>query len=179
MSLLPRKRSSLQFVDHLCREECCIIRNTQLKVSVQLVISSEPWNWATPSRLHGSSSDTLAFNPLNATKIIISNFLYALLVYGVNISVSCWMQTERLSSLPLCSECSDFSPGVSVLLLIFLCLEAILFLTFTAVMFGTQIHSICNDETVSVPPPPLPATFTSFTGFRSFVSKSRFLFISF
>ncbi|KAM7406328.1 hypothetical protein PAMP_000712 [Pampus punctatissimus] len=45
------------------------------------------------------------------------------------------------------TECSDFSPGVSVLLLIFLCLEAILFLTFTAVMFGTQIHSICNDET--------------------------------
>ncbi|KAM9409479.1 palmitoyltransferase ZDHHC7 isoform 1-T1 [Pholidichthys leucotaenia] len=49
------------------------------------------------------------------------------------------------------NECSDFSPGVSVLLLIFLCLEAILFLTFTAVMFGTQIHSICNDETVSIP----------------------------
>ncbi|TKS69903.1 Palmitoyltransferase ZDHHC7 [Collichthys lucidus] len=45
------------------------------------------------------------------------------------------------------NECSDFSPGVSVLLLIFLCLEAVLFLTFTAVMFGTQIHSICNDET--------------------------------
>lgn len=45
------------------------------------------------------------------------------------------------------NECSNFSPGVSVLLLIFLCLEAILFLTFTAVMFGTQIHSICNDET--------------------------------
>lgn len=52
-------------------------------------------------------------------------------------------------SSPVSSECSDFSPGVSVLLLIFLCLEAILFLTFTAVMFGTQIHSICNDETVS------------------------------
>ncbi|KAJ3593336.1 hypothetical protein NHX12_005671 [Muraenolepis orangiensis] len=45
------------------------------------------------------------------------------------------------------NECSDFSPGVSVLLLIFLCLEAVLFLTFTAVMFGTQLHSICNDET--------------------------------
>lgn len=53
-------------------------------------------------------------------------------------------------SLFLWAECSNFSPGVSVLLLIFLCLEAILFLTFTAVMFGTQIHSICNDETVSI-----------------------------
>ncbi|XP_064168102.1 palmitoyltransferase ZDHHC7 [Anguilla rostrata] len=45
------------------------------------------------------------------------------------------------------SECSDFSPPVAVMLMIFLCLEALLFLTFTAVMFGTQIHSICNDET--------------------------------
>ncbi|XP_042600434.1 palmitoyltransferase ZDHHC7-like [Cyprinus carpio] len=45
------------------------------------------------------------------------------------------------------NECSDFSPPVAVLLMIFLCLEALLFLTFTAVMFGTQIHSICNDET--------------------------------
>ncbi|XP_062403457.1 palmitoyltransferase ZDHHC7-like [Sardina pilchardus] len=45
------------------------------------------------------------------------------------------------------NECSDFSPPVTVMLMIFLCLEALLFLTFTAVMFGTQIHSICNDET--------------------------------
>ncbi|KAJ8252581.1 hypothetical protein COCON_G00218930 [Conger conger] len=45
------------------------------------------------------------------------------------------------------SECSDFSPPVAVMLMIFLCLEGLLFLTFTAVMFGTQIHSICNDET--------------------------------
>ncbi|KAM9301595.1 LOW QUALITY PROTEIN: palmitoyltransferase ZDHHC7 [Gastrophryne carolinensis] len=44
-------------------------------------------------------------------------------------------------------ECSSFSPPVTVILLIFLCLEGLLFLTFTAVMFGTQIHSICNDET--------------------------------
>lgn len=44
-------------------------------------------------------------------------------------------------------ECSDFSPSVVVMLLIFLCLEAVLFLLFTAVMFGTQIHSIFNDET--------------------------------
>lgn len=45
------------------------------------------------------------------------------------------------------NECSDFSPGASSLLMIFLCLEAVLFLIFTAVMFGTQIQSICNDET--------------------------------
>uniref|UniRef100_A0A2K6S2Q1 Palmitoyltransferase n=1 Tax=Saimiri boliviensis boliviensis TaxID=39432 RepID=A0A2K6S2Q1_SAIBB len=45
------------------------------------------------------------------------------------------------------TECSDFSPPITVILLIFLCLEGLLFFTFTAVMFGTQIHSICNDET--------------------------------
>lgn len=48
------------------------------------------------------------------------------------------------------TECSDFSPPVTVILMIFLCLEGFLFLTFTAVMFGTQIHSICNDETVKI-----------------------------
>ncbi|XP_036837553.1 palmitoyltransferase ZDHHC7-like [Oncorhynchus mykiss] len=45
------------------------------------------------------------------------------------------------------NECTDFSPPVAMMLMIFLCLEAFLFLTFTVVMFGTQIHSICNDET--------------------------------
>ncbi|KAK1887776.1 Palmitoyltransferase ZDHHC7 [Dissostichus eleginoides] len=45
------------------------------------------------------------------------------------------------------SECSDFSPPVTMLLMIFLCMESLLFFTFTAVMFSTQLHSICNDET--------------------------------
>lgn len=35
-----------------------------------------------------------------------------------------------------------------MMLMIFLCMEGLLFLTFTAVMFSTQLHSICNDETV-------------------------------
>ncbi|KAI3371350.1 hypothetical protein L3Q82_023563, partial [Scortum barcoo] len=43
-------------------------------------------------------------------------------------------------------ECSDFSPPVTMMLMIFLCMEALLFLTFTAViMFSTQLHSICNE----------------------------------
>ncbi|XP_069575723.1 palmitoyltransferase ZDHHC7-like isoform X2 [Brachyistius frenatus] len=44
------------------------------------------------------------------------------------------------------AECSDFSPPVTMMLMIFLCMESLLFLTFTAVMFCTQLHSICNDE---------------------------------
>lgn len=42
---------------------------------------------------------------------------------------------------------STFSPPATVILLIVLCFEALLFLIFTLVMFGTQVHSICTDET--------------------------------
>lgn len=48
-------------------------------------------------------------------------------------------------------ECSSFSPPATVILLILLCFEGLLFLIFTSVMFGTQVHSICTDETVSYP----------------------------
>uniref|UniRef100_A0A2K6TU29 Palmitoyltransferase n=1 Tax=Saimiri boliviensis boliviensis TaxID=39432 RepID=A0A2K6TU29_SAIBB len=44
------------------------------------------------------------------------------------------------------TKCSEFSPPITVILLIFLCLKSLLFFTFTIVMFGTQIHSISNDE---------------------------------
>ncbi|RVE67109.1 hypothetical protein OJAV_G00114870 [Oryzias javanicus] len=44
-------------------------------------------------------------------------------------------------------KCSSFSPPATVVLLILLCFEGLLFLIFTAVMFGTQVHSICSDET--------------------------------
>nr|XP_005999059.1 PREDICTED: palmitoyltransferase ZDHHC3 [Latimeria chalumnae]XP_014345714.1 PREDICTED: palmitoyltransferase ZDHHC3 [Latimeria chalumnae]XP_014345715.1 PREDICTED: palmitoyltransferase ZDHHC3 [Latimeria chalumnae]XP_014345716.1 PREDICTED: palmitoyltransferase ZDHHC3 [Latimeria chalumnae] len=45
------------------------------------------------------------------------------------------------------TKCSSFSPPTTVVLLILLCFEGLLFLIFTAVMFGTQVHSICTDET--------------------------------
>ncbi|KAJ0000065.1 hypothetical protein NQD34_011907 [Periophthalmus magnuspinnatus] len=45
------------------------------------------------------------------------------------------------------SKCSSFSPPATVILLILLCFEGLLFLIFTSVMFGTQVHSICTDET--------------------------------
>ncbi|XP_006765152.1 PREDICTED: palmitoyltransferase ZDHHC3 isoform X2 [Myotis davidii] len=45
------------------------------------------------------------------------------------------------------TECSYFSPPTTVILLILLCFEGLLFLIFTSVMFGTQVHSICTDET--------------------------------
>ncbi|MBZ3883823.1 Palmitoyltransferase ZDHHC3 [Sciurus carolinensis] len=45
------------------------------------------------------------------------------------------------------TKCSSFSPPTTVILLILLCFEALLFLIFTSVMFGAQVHSICTDET--------------------------------
>ncbi|XP_030202961.1 palmitoyltransferase ZDHHC3 [Gadus morhua] len=45
------------------------------------------------------------------------------------------------------TKCSNFSPPATVIFLILLCFEGLLFLLFTSVMFGTQVHSICSDET--------------------------------
>ncbi|XP_061109823.1 palmitoyltransferase ZDHHC3-A-like isoform X1 [Conger conger] len=45
------------------------------------------------------------------------------------------------------AKCSTFSPPATVILLILLSFEGLLFLIFTSVMFGTQVHSICTDET--------------------------------
>lgn len=58
-------------------------------------------------------------------------------------------RAAALSLCPLFAECSYFSPPTTVILLILLCFEGLLFLIFTSVMFGTQVHSICTDETVS------------------------------
>uniref|UniRef100_A0A8C5LLQ1 Palmitoyltransferase n=1 Tax=Jaculus jaculus TaxID=51337 RepID=A0A8C5LLQ1_JACJA len=45
------------------------------------------------------------------------------------------------------TKCSFFSQLTTVILLILLCFEALLFLIFTSVMFGTQVNSICTDKT--------------------------------
>lgn len=44
-------------------------------------------------------------------------------------------------------ECSTYSPPATVVLLLFLVFEALLFAIFTAVMLGTQLQAIWNDET--------------------------------
>ena len=58
-------------------------------------------------------------------------------------------QRPQVPHAPFLPECSSFSPPTTVILLILLCFEGLLFLIFTSVMFGTQVHSICTDETVS------------------------------
>ncbi|XP_062386242.1 palmitoyltransferase ZDHHC3 isoform X1 [Sardina pilchardus] len=59
-----------------------------------------------------------------------------------------WNSPRSPNPLPHFSPaCSSFSPPATVILLILLCFEGLLFLIFTSVMFGTQVHSICTDET--------------------------------
>ncbi|KAM4821580.1 palmitoyltransferase ZDHHC3 isoform 3-T4 [Thomomys bottae] len=64
---------------------------------------------------------------------------------GAEAQVSLHDTRQPLTVSP--TECSSFSPPTTVILLILLCFEALLFLIFTSVMFGTQVHSICTDET--------------------------------
>lgn len=47
-------------------------------------------------------------------------------------------------------ECSTFSPPATVILLLFLTFEALLFAVFTLIMLGTQMNAIWNDETVCI-----------------------------
>ncbi|XP_053679810.1 palmitoyltransferase ZDHHC3 [Anopheles nili] len=44
-------------------------------------------------------------------------------------------------------ECSNYSPPATVILLLFLILEALLFAVFTMIMLGTQLNAIWTDET--------------------------------
>lgn len=48
------------------------------------------------------------------------------------------------------AECSSKSPPATVIFLILLIFEALLFAIFTCVMFGTQVQAIWNDETVCI-----------------------------
>lgn len=44
-------------------------------------------------------------------------------------------------------DCSIFSPPATIILLITLTFEGLLFFLFTCIMFCTQVHSMCYDET--------------------------------
>ena len=53
--------------------------------------------------------------------------------------------------------CDALMPGPLVFILTLMgVFEGFLFSLFTCIMFCTQIHAICTDETVSPPPPPPP-----------------------
>ena len=45
------------------------------------------------------------------------------------------------------SNCSFFSPPTTIIFLVSLTFEGLLFFLFTLIMFGTQMHAICTNET--------------------------------
>lgn len=47
-------------------------------------------------------------------------------------------------------NCSTYSPPATVILLLFLIFEALMFAIFTIIMCSTQLNAIFNDETVSL-----------------------------
>ena len=47
-------------------------------------------------------------------------------------------------------ECRSFSPPATIVFLLFLIFEGLLFALFTSIMFGTQVSAIWYDETVSM-----------------------------
>jgi len=62
------------------------------------------------------------------------------MILGIHHFVNC-IQTEW-------KECGSYTPPATVVFLIFLLFEALLFTIFTAVMLTTQLQGITNDETV-------------------------------
>lgn len=68
-------------------------------------------------------------------------------------------------------ECTTYSPPTTVVFILILTFEALLFAIFTAVMFGTQIQAIWNDETVSFI---IYFFFDSFHGFSRYTSSDYF-----
>lgn len=45
-------------------------------------------------------------------------------------------------------QCSPYSPPTTIILLLLLAIEALLFAIFTIIMLGTQLSAILNDQTV-------------------------------
>jgi palmitoyltransferase len=82
--------------------------------------------------------------------IIIARGLTTVLFYIAVISVHALFLS--VNQFIICirhewKECSLYSPPATVVLLLFLVFEALLFAIFTAVMLGTQLQAIWNDET--------------------------------
>jgi palmitoyltransferase len=63
------------------------------------------------------------------------------MILGIHHFVSCIHSEWK--------ECGVYTPPATVVFLIFLIFEALLFTIFTAVMLGTQLQAISNDETVN------------------------------
>ncbi|GLH00305.1 Palmitoyltransferase [Gryllus bimaculatus] len=76
--------------------------------------------------------------------VLFTFYIAAISIHSLILSVNQFIACVRNEW----KECSTFSPPATVVLLLFLVFEAMLFATFTAVMLGTQLQAIWNDETL-------------------------------
>lgn len=143
--------------------------NLKLKIGTRSpILLNNPiwtWSWVVPFKKRPQQVIGGHTSP-------IDHLVWTLCVFTIVLQTSC-QQSTAACLIVMCSrssygplflplhfsssmflqppECSSFSPPATVILLILLCFEGLLFLIFTSVMFGTQVHSICTDETVSYP----------------------------
>ncbi|CAK1554834.1 unnamed protein product [Leptosia nina] len=75
--------------------------------------------------------------------VLFTFYIAAISIHSLTLSVYQFVTCIRHEW----RECSTYSPPATVVLLLFLIAEALLFAIFTAVMLGTQLHAIWNDET--------------------------------
>lgn len=79
----------------------------------------------------------------NSITINFQFYIAAISVHSLFLSVNQFIMCIKHEW----KECSAYSPPATVVLLLFLVFEALLFAIFTAVMLGTQLQAIWNDET--------------------------------
>ncbi|XP_006817408.1 palmitoyltransferase ZDHHC3-like [Saccoglossus kowalevskii] len=75
--------------------------------------------------------------------VLFTMYIALISIYGLFLGI--WHFASCINSQ--WSSCSRYSPPATVILLIFMIFEGVLFALFTAIMFCTQVHSICTDET--------------------------------
>ncbi|CAH2241054.1 jg1057, partial [Pararge aegeria aegeria] len=75
--------------------------------------------------------------------VLFTFYIAAISIHSLTLSVYQFVTCIRHEW----RDCSTYSPPATVVLLLFLIAEALLFAIFTLVMLGTQLHAIWNDET--------------------------------
>lgn len=95
--------------------------------------------------LHLHEIDLSKNNQIYSMSLLLQFYIAAISIHSLTLSVYQFVTCIRHEW----RDCSAYSPPATVVLLLFLIAEALLFAIFTAVMLGTQLQAIWNDETVS------------------------------
>lgn len=91
---------------------------------------------------------TYFFFPIFGNVFLINYFLFQFYIAVISLHSLFLAVNQFLSCIKSeWKDCSAYSPPATVVLLLFLIFEALLFAIFTAVMLGTQVQAIWYDET--------------------------------